>query len=83
MPSDHRRVAEDDAGLERVRGVAAQHARRGRELDARSRRAAAASNPSSAHLDPRHDHAAQVLTLGRDAIEGGCGAEIDHDRSAP
>ena len=78
---DQARVAVDDARLHGVDGVAPDHARGQRDLHPRQARGPAEER-LGADLHARRDHAAQVLALGRDAVEGGGGAEVDDDHRA-
>ena len=82
-PVDQADVAVDDARLHRVDGVAADHARRPRDLDARELRGVRAQSASGEMPMPGAMTPPDVLALARvDAVEGGRGAEVDHDHRA-
>ena len=81
-PVDHRRVAEDHPGADRVDGRLADQRARLDEVDLRQRRGAVAQRLER-DLDAREDHAAEVLALGRDDVVRDGGAEVDdHARPA-
>ena len=78
---DQRGVAVDDARLDRVHRRPPDDLRRPRELDARQL-GRARDERVERDADARDDHAAGVLALRRDDVEGGRRAEVDHDRRA-
>src|SRR6266511_1756353 len=74
--------AEDDARLERLRGVLADHRARRDQLDP-AELGGLADQRVGGDLDPRRDRHPQHLAPPRDRVEGGGGAEIDHHRRPP
>ena len=78
MPSTMRRVAVDRAGLDRLDRGLADHAAGLDQLHP-AQRGGPAEQGVQGDLDAGHDGAAQVLALVRDDVEGGGGAEVDHD----
>ncbi len=77
-PVDGLHGAEEDAALERRVGAAADD--RGRRLDVHAGQpGGAARERLGARSHARGDDAAEEDAVGGDAVEGGGGAEVDHD----
>ena len=81
QPVDQADVAVDDARLHRVDGVAPDDLRRLGDLDAREL-GRAREERVGADLQARREDAAEVLALGRHAVEVRRGAEVDDDDAA-
>ena len=75
---DLAREAVDEPRLERGRGRLADHRRRLDEVDLDEPRRAREERVHR-DLDPRREHAADVLARRRDDVEVRRGAEVDHD----
>src|SRR5262249_34456689 len=78
---DQRRVAVRDARLDGVHRRAAEDLRGPRQLHAGQLRGAG-DERIERDADAGHDHAAGVLSLRGDEVEGGGRAEVDNDRRA-
>ena len=80
-PVDLAGRAEDEARLDRLDGVLADHRRRRFELDAGEPRGALHQR-CRGDLETGGDHSAEELAVLGDDVEVGAGAEVDHDRGA-